>query len=69
MVVFSDEKDFHMDKYVNRRSLRYISTAVKATAPDVGYSDKFKSMIMGVVCVNRKAPPPIRIKREIWMAR
>ena len=65
-IVFSDEKDFHVDKYSNRRNDRTIAKSAKAVKPKdrfVGRS-KFpaKAMMFGYVGSDGKAFPPIWIK-------
>ena len=66
VLVFSDEKDFHVDKYINRRNSRYISTSVKDAPPKIKYvgASKFpaKAMMLGVICSDGKALPPVWIK-------
>ncbi len=66
VLVFSDEKDFHVDKHVNRRNSRYIAESPDAVAPEVRYvgASKFpaKAMMLGYVGSDGTVFPPIWIK-------
>ncbi len=66
VLVFLDEKDFHVDKHVNRCNSRYIATSVKDAAAEikcVGRSKHpSKAMMLGAVCLDGQALPPIWIK-------
>ncbi len=66
VLVFSDEKDFHIDKYSNRRNSRYISESPSTASPSIKYvgSSKFpaKAMMLGYVGSDGTAFPPIWIK-------
>ncbi len=66
ILVFSDEKDFHIDKHVNRRNQRVIAESASAIARSdrfVGRS-KFpaKAMLFGFVGSDGTAFPPVWIK-------
>ena len=65
ILVFSDEKDFHVDKHINRRNERTIATSAKAVDPSnrfVGRS-KFpqKAMLFAFVGSDGTAFPPVWI--------
>ena len=66
-LVFSDEKDFHVDKHINRRNTRIIAESTKSLSPEqryVGHS-KFtrKVMLFGFVGADgKKFPPPVWVK-------
>ncbi len=66
IIVYSDEKDFHVDKYVNRRNSRTIARSAKDVEPSnrfVGRS-KFpaKAMLFGFVGSDGTAFPPVWVK-------
>ena len=64
--VFSDEKDFHVDKYVNRRNKRILAKSSKAVSPSKRYvgRSKFpkKAMMFGYVGSDGTAFPPVWVK-------
>ncbi len=59
VLVFSDEKDFTVDQYLNRHSDHYISTSVKATDPTLKYvgtgKHPSKASMLGVIMSDGKA--------------
>ncbi len=64
--VFSDEKDFHLSKHVNRRNDRVIGACAKAVTPKNTFAGrpKFpkKAMFFGFIGTNGKAFPGVWIQ-------
>ncbi len=65
-LIFSDEKDFHMDKHANRRNTRVIAKSNKDLTPDQKYlgHSKFprKAMLFGFVGSDGKIFPPVWVR-------
>ena len=65
VLIFSDEKDFHLEKYMNRRNSRYIAKSPDTVPPSVKYVGRAKfpkkAMMLGVVGADGKAFPPVWI--------
>ncbi len=65
VLVFSDEKDFHVDKYHNTRNSRYIAESPETAPPEVRYVGfsklPAKAMMLGYVGSDGTAFPPIWI--------
>ncbi len=64
--VYSDEKDFTVAPYHNRRHSRYIAVSPEAVDKSIKYvgSSKFpaKAMMLGIICSDGKKLPPIWIE-------
>ncbi len=64
--VFSDEKDFHVDKFVNRRNHHIIAKSAKAMDPKKRFMGKSKfpkkAMMFGYVGSDGTAFPPVWAK-------
>ena len=69
VLIFSDEKDYHVDKHHNRRNSRYISESPKVADPTVKYVGRqkhpAKAMMLGYVDSDSKAFPPIWVKGTV----
>ncbi|QQP50248.1 Transposable element tcb2 transposase [Caligus rogercresseyi] len=67
--IFSDEKNFVVDKYNNRRNDRYIAKSAADTDASVKYVPRSKhpakAMMLGVVGSDGKTIPPIWIKGNL----
>ncbi len=62
VIVFSNEKTFSVDKHINHRNDRYISTSVKDADPEVRFVPRSKhpqsTMMLGFVGSEGKTFPP-----------
>ncbi len=79
ILIFSDTKDFHVDKHVNSRNNRVTSTNAKSVDPAKRYMacSKFpkKAMLFGFVGSDGRVFPPVWIKgtmdapmyKRIWV--
>jgi len=69
VLVFSDERDFHVDKYLNRRNDRYIASSVKDAKSEGMFVSKSKypdkAMMLGYVGSDGTAFPPTCVNGTI----
>ncbi len=69
VLVFCDEKDFHVDKHINRCNSRYVATFPATTEPSVKFigcsKHPAKVMILGYVRSEGRAFPPVWLPKRV----
>ena len=69
VLVFSDEKNFYLDAYMNRRNARYIAGRPEDVGDEVKFSARSKypskAMMLGVVCANGLKLPPVWVEGNL----